>query len=83
MHEVLIDESELPYLHVYDDFYILKPNHPRWSDVGKHLIISSNFAEKLTRDELKEIVQEYIKKLLNKNLSMVVGLVWRKYLVTQ
>ena len=70
MHEVLIDESELPYLHVYDDFYILRPNkpiHPKWSDVGKHLIISSNFAEKLTRDELREIIKEYIKELINKN----------------
>jgi hypothetical protein len=68
MHEVLLDESELPYLYVYDDFYILKPNNPKWSDIGKQLIISSNFAEKLTRDELKEIVQEYITEIIKQEL---------------
>jgi len=63
-HENIIDELEVPYLHDLGDFYVIKPKTPVINVQREHLALSSNFTELISKDELKEIVDEYIDSLL-------------------
>jgi len=63
-HESIVDELEVPYLYDLGDFYVIKPKTPATSVQREHLALSSNVAEFVSKDELTEIVDEYIKSLL-------------------
>jgi len=63
-HESIVDELEVPYLHDLGDFYVIKPKTPATNVQREHLALSSNVAEFVSKDELAEIVDEYISSLL-------------------
>jgi FlaA1/EpsC-like NDP-sugar epimerase len=64
-HENIIDELEVPYLHDLGDFYIIKFKSKNPASVQReYSAFSSNFAKLVSRDELIEIVDEYINGLL-------------------
>jgi len=63
-HENIVDELEVPYLHDLGDFYVIKPKTPATNVQREHLAPSSNVAEFVSKDELTEIVDEYISSLL-------------------
>jgi FlaA1/EpsC-like NDP-sugar epimerase len=63
-HENIVDELEVPYLHDLGDFYVIKPKTPATNVQREHLAPSSNVAEFISKDELTEIVDEYISSLL-------------------
>jgi FlaA1/EpsC-like NDP-sugar epimerase len=58
LHEDLINGSEVPYLYEFDDFYIIKPRTPANIAQAKRLILSSDSAELISKDELIKIVDE-------------------------
>jgi len=64
LHENIVDELEVPYLHDLGDFYVIKPKTPVASTQRERLILSSNLAEFLSKGELTEIVNEYINSSL-------------------
>jgi FlaA1/EpsC-like NDP-sugar epimerase len=64
LHETLIDETEVPYLHDSGDFYIIKYKTPVTNIKRENLVLSSNFAEFISKNELAEIVNEYINSSL-------------------
>jgi FlaA1/EpsC-like NDP-sugar epimerase len=63
LHENIIDELEVPYLHDLGEFYVIKPKASVTNIQRERLILSSNLAEFISKDELTEIVNEYINKL--------------------
>jgi FlaA1/EpsC-like NDP-sugar epimerase len=65
LHENIIDELEVPYLHDLGEFYVIKPKTSATNIQRERLILSSNLAEFISKDELTEIVSEYILSFLN------------------
>jgi FlaA1/EpsC-like NDP-sugar epimerase len=64
LHEDIVDELEVPYLHDLGEFYVIKPKTSATNIQRERLILSSNLAEFISKDELTEIVNEYINSLL-------------------
>ena len=60
LHEDLISRLEIPYLHDLGELYVIKPGGPAITPSTKHLILSSDHAELISKDELLKIVDEYI-----------------------
>jgi FlaA1/EpsC-like NDP-sugar epimerase len=69
LHEDIIDELEVPYLHDLGEFYVIKPKTSATNIQRERLILSSNLAEFISKDELTEIVNEYINSLPFLNLK--------------
>ena len=65
LHESIIDELEVPYLHDLGDFYVIDPRSSAINVHGRSLALSSNTAELISKDELKEIIDEYVSSLLS------------------
>jgi len=65
LHESIIDELEVPYLHDLGDLYIIDFRNPAINAYRETLVLSSNVAELISKDELKEIVDEYVSSLLS------------------
>jgi UDP-N-acetylglucosamine 4,6-dehydratase len=63
IHENIIDELEVPYLHDLGDFYVITPRTSAANIQRERLILSSNIAELISKDELMQIVNEYINTL--------------------
>jgi FlaA1/EpsC-like NDP-sugar epimerase len=63
LHEDLVSELEIPYLYDLGDFYVIKPKASATTLKKEHLTLSSNNAEFVSKDELTEIVNEYINNL--------------------
>jgi len=61
LHEELITKYELKYLHDLGAFYVIRPKEPAMTPlVAPHVILSSDHAEIISKDELFNIVNEYI-----------------------
>jgi FlaA1/EpsC-like NDP-sugar epimerase len=69
LHEDIVDELEVPYLHDLGDFYVIKPKTSATNIQREHLALSSDVAEIVTKEELSEIVDEYINSLPFLNLK--------------
>lgn len=60
LHEELINESEIPYLHELEKFYVIKPKYPPTNKRKEGLTLSSKDAEIVSKDELAKIVDRFI-----------------------
>jgi FlaA1/EpsC-like NDP-sugar epimerase len=60
LHESIIDELEVPYLHILDDFYVIKPKIQASVFQEERLILSSNYAKLVSKEELRYMVKEYL-----------------------
>jgi FlaA1/EpsC-like NDP-sugar epimerase len=69
LHENIIDELEVPYLYDLGEFYVIKPKTLATDTQRERLILSSNLAEFISKNELTEIVYECINSPLFSNLK--------------
>jgi FlaA1/EpsC-like NDP-sugar epimerase len=60
LHEDIIHELEIPYVHSIEDFYVIKPKIYTSKIHTTPLVISSRNAEIMSKEELKNIVEEYL-----------------------
>jgi len=64
LHESIIDELEVPCLcSLLDDFYVIKPKIRTSVVQGKHLVLSSEHAEFVSKAELIDLVKECLDTL--------------------
>jgi FlaA1/EpsC-like NDP-sugar epimerase len=63
LHEDLVSELEIPYLYDLGDFYVIKPKASATTLKKGHLTLSSDNAGFVSKDELTEIVNEYLNNL--------------------
>jgi UDP-N-acetylglucosamine 4,6-dehydratase len=60
LHEDIIHELEIPYVHLIEDFYVIKPKIYISKNHMTPLVISSRNAEIMSKEELINIVEEYL-----------------------